>query len=327
MIHPEDLRPFLRSALSHTDLTGLGEKYEGKVRDVYMQPEQKRRILIATDRQSAFDINWCTVPLKGQVLTQISAWWFENIADIMATQVIALPDPNVMVVKDLAMLPVEVVVRGYLTGSSKTSAWMNYNAGVRDFCGVTLPDGMRKNQPFEKAIITPTTKGEDDELISPDGIVEQGLATREQWNEMAEKALAVFARGQKLAAERGLILVDTKYEMGLDEHGVLTIADEVHTPDSSRYWMAESEQERFDAGQEPDSLDKEFFRLWLREQGFEYGGHKPDITDDVRLMLASKYIELYERVTGEMFVLPEAADTAKRIAGNLQEYQTGARDK
>jgi len=261
------------------------------------------------------------VPLKGQVLTQISAWWFRQIEDIMPTQVLDLPDPNVMVVKDLAMLPVEVVVRGYLTGSSKTSAWMNYNAGVRDFCGVSLPNGMVKNQPFDGAIITPTTKGEDDELISPDGIVERGLATREQWNDMAEKALAVFARGQKLAAERGLILVDTKYEMGLDEHGTITIADEVHTPDSSRYWLAESYEERFAAGQEPESLDKEFFRLWLREQGFEYGGHQPDITDDVRVMLASKYIDLYERVTGEAFVLPNDTETAARIEKNLESYR------
>jgi phosphoribosylaminoimidazole-succinocarboxamide synthase len=321
MITPADLQPFLATTLAGTDFQGLGEKYEGKVRDVYRQIEQKKQILIATDRQSAFDISWCDVPLKGQVLTQISAWWFEQIGDIMATQVLDLPDPNVMVVKDLDMLKVEVVVRGYLTGSSKTSAWMNYDAGVRDFCGVQLPEDMVKNQPFESAIITPTTKGEDDELISPAGIVERGLATQQQWDEMAEKALAIFARGQKLAAERGLILVDTKYEMGLDENGTITIADEVHTPDSSRYWLQESYEGRFAAGQEPESLDKEFFRLWLREQGFEYGGHQPEITDEVRLMLASKYIDLYERVTGEKFVLPAVEDTASRIEHSLSSYK------
>ncbi len=255
------LQPFLSTTLDCTNVPNLGDKYEGKVRDVYHQKEQKRRFLIATDRQSAFDINWTTIPLKGQVLTQISRWWFEHIEDIMATQVIDNPDPNVMVVKDLDMIPVEIVVRAYLTGSSKTSSWMNYKAGMREYCGNTLPDGMVKNQKFDDIILTPTTKGDDDELIDANGIVEKGLSTSDKWQEIQEKAFAVFRRGQELAAKKGLILVDTKYEMGYDENGILTIADEVHTPDSSRYWLADSYQERFDAGQEPDSLDKEFFRL------------------------------------------------------------------
>lgn len=320
MIDPAALRPFLATTLNETDFPELGEKYVGKVRDVYTQQEAKRRILIATDRQSAFDIRWCTIPLKGQVLNQLSAWWFEQIGDIMPTQVLAVPDPNVVVVKSLAMLKVEIVVRGYLTGSTKTSAWVNYNEGVRNFCGNTLPEGMVKNQPFAAPIITPTTKSEDDELIDPAGIIERGLATREQWDEITEKAFALFARGQQLAAARGLILVDTKYEMGLDEEGRITIADEVHTPDSSRYWVASTYEERMKKGQEPESLDKEFFRLWLREQGFEYGGKKPDITDDVRLMLASRYIDLYERVTGRAFEIPESADVPGRIKRNLETY-------
>ena len=216
------------------------------------------------------------------------------------------------------MLKVEVVVRAYLTGSSKTSAWMNYDAGVRDYCGNTLPDGMVKNQPFAETIITPTTKSEDDELIDAAGIIEQGLATEAQWEEICDKALQIFARGQELAAERGLILVDTKYEIGVDEEGVLPIADEVHTPDSSRYWIADSYGERFAAGQEPESLDKEFFRLWLREQGFEYGGTHPEITDDVRIMLGSKYIDLYERITGQDFALPENPNVLERIKENLR---------
>jgi len=317
----EALKEFLSTTLEKTDFTELGEKYEGKVRDVYFQKDEKRRILIATDRQSAFDINWCTIPLKGQVLNQLSAWWFDQIADIMPTQVIALPDPNVMIVKDLQMLKIEIVVRGYLTGSSKTSAWMNYNAGVRDYCGNMLPDGMVKNQPFERPLITPTTKSEDDELIDPKGILERGFATAEQWAEISEKAFQLFERGQQIAAERGLILVDTKYEMGYDEDGILTIADEVHTPDSSRYWVADSYQERFDNGQEPESLDKEFFRLWLKSEGFEYGGKKPKITDEVRIMLAEKYIELYERVSGEEFIIPEHIDVPGRIEQNLEKYR------
>jgi len=321
MIDPASLRPFLDSVIEETNFTNLGAKYAGKVRDVYVQKEQKRRILIATDRQSAFDILWCTIPLKGQALTQVSAWWFEQIADIMPTQVIATPDPNAMIVRDLTILPIEVVVRSYLTGSTKTSAWMNYNTGIRDFCGVRLPDGMVKNQKFDSPIITPTTKSEDDELIDPDGIISRGLATTEQWAEITEKALAIFARGQKIAADRGLILVDTKYEFGVDEDGTLVIADEVHTPDSSRFWVAESYEQRVGAGEEPEALDKEFFRLWMREQGFEYGGPRPEISDDVRLMLASKYIDLYERITGQTFQLPEETDTQARIEKNLTSYQ------
>lgn len=317
------LSPYLSTTLDSTDFSGIGEKYAGKVRDVYFQKDKKRRILIATDRQSAFDINWTTIPLKGQVLTQISAWWFNQIEDIMPTQVIATPDPNVMVVKDLQMVPVEIVVRAYLTGSSKTSSWMNYKDGVRNYCGNTLPDGMVKNQRFDDIILTPTTKSEDDELIDKNGILAQNLATAEQWAEIEEKAFALFRRGQELAEKHGLILVDTKYEMGYDEAGNLTIADEVHTPDSSRYWVKESYQERFDRGEEPESLDKEFFRLWLREQGFEYEDKAtwPAITDEVRCMLGERYIDLYERMTGQKFVLPDEVNTAARIEKNMAEYR------
>lgn len=315
------LAPFLNTTLSETHFEGLGEKYEGKVRDVYIQTEAGRRILIATDRQSAFDINWTTIPLKGQVLTEMSAWWFEKIGDIMPTHVIAHPDPNVMIVKDLSMLKIEMVVRAYLTGSSKTAIWVNYNNGVRRYCGNDLPEGLVKNQRLPEVLLTPTTKGEDDELIDPAGIVERGLATAEQWNEIAEKALKLFARGQEIAASRGLILVDTKYEMGYDANGILTIADEVHTPDSSRYWIASSYEERFAQGLEPESLDKEFFRLWLREQGFEYGGKHPEITDEVRIMLAEKYIDLFERVTGETFRIPNDPNVPDRIEKHLIPYR------
>jgi len=321
MITPDALRPFLPTALEKTDFKGLGEKYAGKVRDVYTQKEKKRAILIATDRQSAFDIQWCSIPLKGQALNQLSAWWFEQIKDVMPTHVIAVPDENAMVVKDLNMLRVEIVVRGYLTGSTGTSAWVNYNKGIRNFCGNTLPEGMVKNQKFAAPIITPTTKGEEDELIDPKGIVERGFATAKQWAEIEDRAFALFRKGQQIAALRGLILVDTKYEMGYDEAGHLTIADEVHTPDSSRYWVASSLEERLSKGQEPESLDKEFFRLWLRSQGFEYGGKRPDITDDVRLMLASKYIDLYERMTGNTFQVPKDAKVAERIEQNLAPYK------
>ena len=275
-ISTEALRPFLGTTLESTDFKNLGEKYTGKVRDVYSQKD--RSILIATDRQSAFDLSWCSIPLKGQALNQISAWWFTQIADIMPTHIIAIPDENAAVVKKLEMLKIEIVVRAYLTGSTGTSAWVNYNNGVRNFCGNQLPDGMKKNQKFSETIITPTTKGEHDELIDPAGIIECKLANTAQWDEIHDKALAMFKRGQELAAQRGLILVDTKYEMGVDSEGTITIADEVHTPDSSRYWVAASYEQRMSEGEEPESLDKEFFRLWLKDQGFDYGKPKPDIT-------------------------------------------------
>lgn len=314
------LRPHLNASLEATHFEGLGKRYQGKVRDVYSQGA--RSVLVATDRQSAFDISWCSIPLKGQVLNQISAWWFSQIADVLPTHVLATPDPNAMVVKRLKMFGVEIVVRAYLAGSTGTSAWVNYSKGVRNFCGNVLPDGMVKNQRFESGpILTPTTKGESDELIDPAGIVARGLATQAQWDEISDRALALFRRGQELAAKRGLILVDTKYEMGLDEAGRLTVADEVHTPDSSRYWVADSYEARMKAGQEPESLDKEFFRLWLKAQGFDYGKPKPEISDEVRLELAAKYVALYERITGETFVPPASADVLARMEKNLAKYR------
>ena len=322
MMDPASLRPFLTTTLEKTDFHDLGEKYAGKVRDVYLQKRERRRILIATDRQSAFDINWCTIPLKGQVLNQVSAWWFRRIADLMPNHVLNTPDPNVTIVKDLRIVPIEIVVRAYLTGSSKTAAWTNYNAGIRQFCGNVLPDGMVKNQPFPKPIITPTTKAADDEMIDPEGILERKLVSRDQWEEIADRAIAFCARGRQVADERGLVLVDTKYEMGFDDEGRLTVADEVHTPDSSRYWIKATYDDRFRRGEEPESLDKEFFRLWLREQGFEYGGHRPTITDDVRTQLGARYVDLYERVTGEKFRIPADTDIAGRIRRNLASYAT-----
>jgi phosphoribosylaminoimidazole-succinocarboxamide synthase len=314
------IQAFLGTALESTDFKNLGARYVGKVRDVYSQGE--RSILIATDRQSAFDIAWCTIPFKGQVLNQISAWWFRHIQDLMPHHVIDVPDENVTVVRRLEMLPVEIVVRGYLAGSTSTSAWVNYSQGARLFCGNKLPDGLVKNQQLpDGPILTPTTKGEHDEPISPDEIVNRGLVSAKRWSEVTEKALQLFRRGQEIAQQRGLILVDTKYEMGIDTNGVLTLADEVHTPDSSRYWVASTYDARMAAGQEPESLDKEFFRMWLREQGFEYGGVRPVITDQVRVMLAEKYIDLFERMTGATFSPPRDSDVIGRISRNLRPYE------
>jgi phosphoribosylaminoimidazole-succinocarboxamide synthase len=309
---------FLNHTLSETEFSGFGPKYRGKVRDVY--DLGKQFLIVVTDRQSAFDQYFCTIPLKGQVLNQLSAWWFKQISDLGEHHVVSVPDPNVMIVKKLSMIPVEIVVRRYLTGSTSTSAWVNYAKGTRNLCGLALKEGMKRNQRFDEApIITPTTKGEHDELISPADIVARGILTQEQWQHVAERAQAIFARGEEIAASRGLILVDTKYEMGFDTDGSLVVADEVHTPDSSRYWIRDSYDDRFASGVEPESLDKEFFRLWLKEQGFEYGKPAPLIDDSVRVMLAERYLDLYERVTGEQFVLPEVCDISSRIEQHCQK--------
>ena len=291
----------------------------GKVRDMYLL--EGKRILITTDRQSAFDHVLGAIPLKGQVLNRIANYWFEQTKDLVANQVISVPDPNVTVACELDMIPVEIVVRSYLTGSTDTSVWTHYDRGVRAFCGVSLPDGMVKNQPFDAPIITPTTKSEDhDESISPQQIVERGLVERDLWERIESVALTLFARGTELAARQGLILVDTKYEMGLDSDGTLTVADEIHTPDSSRYWIASSYQERHERGDEPESLDKEFLRLWLKERNIS-DDNIPELDDDIRIQVAERYIDLFERVTGSDFT-PELGDVPieDRIRDNIKTY-------
>ncbi|MCC7262782.1 MAG: phosphoribosylaminoimidazolesuccinocarboxamide synthase [Candidatus Latescibacteria bacterium] len=292
---------------------------KGKVRDIYLLPG--KRILITTDRQSAFDRILGTIPFKGEVLNRIAQYWFEQTRDLVPNQVLAVPDPNVTVARELKMLPVEIVVRRYLTGSTSTSVWTNYNKGVRNFCGVDLPEGMVKNQPFAAPIITPTTKSEDhDESISPKQIIERGLVDGDTWEKVEHAALALFARGTEVAARQGLILVDTKYEMGLDEEGRVTVADEIHTPDSSRYWIAATYPERHGRGEEPESLDKEFLRLWLKERGIT-DQNIPVLDDEIRIQVAQRYIGLFERVTGQPFTA-EAGQTPilERIERNIAQY-------
>lgn len=311
---------FLNNTLGDTDFRFLGPKQHGKVRDIY-RSSPHAWVFITTDRQSAFDVSWCTIPLKGHVLNALSTWWFQKVHDILPTHILAVPDPNVVVVKPLHMIPIEIVVRAYLTGSTQTSIWHHYKNGGRNFCGNALPEGMVHNQPLPSTLITPTTKSDThDELLDPTGIVARSLATRAQWEEVTDAALRLFRRGQRVAAERGLILVDTKYEMGYDDSGHLTLADEIHTPDSSRYWIANTYQKRFQNGEEPESLDKEFFRKWLKDKGYRHDGPKPIITNEVRLQLAEKYIALYERMTGEPFPLPSHHDILSRIERNLRTF-------
>ncbi|MEW6749924.1 MAG: phosphoribosylaminoimidazolesuccinocarboxamide synthase [Candidatus Latescibacterota bacterium] len=295
----------------------------GKVRDMYLLPG--KRILITTDRQSAFDHVLGAIPLKGQVLNRIAQYWFEQTRDIAPNQVVAVPDANVTVARELRMLPVEIVVRRYLTGSSDTAIWTHYSRGAREYCGIRLPDGMVKNQALPEAVITPTTKSEGhDELISAERVVEEGLVGRQTWEQAARIALDLFARGTELAARQGLILVDTKYEMGLDGQGRITLADEIHTPDSSRYWIAATYPERHAHGLEPESLDKEFLRLWLREKGISQT-HIPTLDDDIRVQVAQRYIDLCERVTGQPFS-PELGGqpVLERIAQRIAPYFDGA---
>ena len=292
---------------------------QGKVRDMYLLED--KRILITTDRQSAFDHVLGTIPLKGQVLNRIAKHWFDRTSDIAPNQVIEVPDDNVTIAEELAMIPVEVVVRAYLTGSTDTSVWTHYKKGIRDFCGLRLPDGMVKNQPFESPIITPTTKSEDhDESISPEQIVERGLVEADTWQEIELIALALFVRGSELAAEQGLILVDTKYELGFNSRGEIAVADEIHTPDSSRYWIAETYAERHQRGDEPESLDKEFLRLWLRDKGIS-DDNIPALDDDIRVQVAERYIDLFERVTGQPFdARTSSAPIRERIEAAIARY-------
>ena len=320
MVSREEIRAALDNCLLEARFDRWQRFYRtGKVRDIYVLPE--KRILIATDRQSAFDHVLGAIPLKGQVLNRIAQYWFKQTEDIVPNQVIAVPDPNVTVAKELQMLPVEIVVRRYLTGSTGTSVWVNYARGVRNFCGVSLPDGMVKNQPFDRPIITPTTKAEDhDEAISPTQIVERGLVERDTWEKVERTALALFERGTRIAADRDLILVDTKYEMGLDQEGEITVADEIHTPDSSRYWVRKTYEERHARGEEPESLDKEFLRLWLKERSIS-DDNIPDLDDDIRIQVAERYIDLFERVTGETFTPAlGGAPIKERIEKNIEPY-------
>lgn len=308
--------------LKETDFSNLGEKYRGKVRDVYTSDNEV--FLITTDRQSAFDINLANVPFKGQVLTQVSAFWFENTKDIIQNHVLDTPDPNVMICKKLKVFPVEFIVRGYLTGVTSTSVWTAYENGNREFCGNILPDGMCKNQKFDKPLITPTTKSDEhDENISSKDVVSLGLMTQEQWDFVADKAFKLFERGTEIAAKNGLILVDTKYEFGYDEDGVIFLVDEIHTPDSSRYWLSDSYDTRFLNKEEPENIDKEFLRLWFKDHCNPYEDKVlPEAPKELVIELSKRYIKLFEMITGSEFE-GEVGDVKERIELNLL-YYTGS---
>ena len=311
----------LDACLTDAEFPELPNFQRGKVRDSYDLPDG-RRIMIATDRQSAFDLVLAAVPYKGQVLNQTARFWFERTADLCPNHVIDYPDPNVIVGKRLDMLPVEMVVRSYLTGSTSTSIWPMYARGERRLYGHCFPDGLVKNEILPETIITPTTKGEigaHDEPTTAGDLVASSTIDQAQWDALAATSLVLFARGQEIAAENGLILVDTKYEFGIDGNGTITLADEVHTPDSSRYWIADSYEERLAAGAEPESLDKEFLRLWIAARCDPYNEPLPDIPAETLIEFSDKYIRLYEQVTGQPFEKPAPSDAVRdRVAANLR---------
>jgi phosphoribosylaminoimidazole-succinocarboxamide synthase len=314
--------------LDHARIPELPNPYFGKVRDCYDLPatatEPARRILISSDRISAFDRILAAIPYKGQVLTQLARWWFDRTADICPNHVLAYPDPNVVIGKHVTILPVEVVVRGYLAGTTSTSVLTQYKAGLRHMYGHTLPDGLRDNQVLPAAIITPTSKAFDgghDEPLTADEIIAQGLLTAAQWAEVSAKALALFARGQKMAAERALILVDTKYEFGLDAEGQILIADEIHTPDSSRYWIASGYQAAFEAGTRPPSFDKDVIRSWVGARCDPYKDPIPEIPAEMIEKTSRVYIDAYEQITGEPFVPDLSGETPlARVRANLAPW-------
>ena len=318
------MQPAEAPVLADATLPEFPDHYRGKVRDTYRLPDG-RLILIASDRLSAFDRILAVIPHKGQVLTQTARYWFEETADICPNHVLDYPDPNVVVGRGLSILPVEIVVRDYLAGTTGTSILTLYKTGQRRMYGHVLPDGLRDNERLPQPIITPTSKAFDaghDEPLTPDEILGQGLLTPAQWETVSAYALALFARGQRLAAERGLILVDTKYEFGLDAAGEIVLADEIHTPDSSRYWIAETYPAKFAARERPDSFDKDFVRAWVAARCDPYVDPIPEIPAELIEGASKVYVQAFETITGQTFQ-PAAADEPilERIRRNLAPYR------
>jgi len=304
--------------LERTDFEGLGQRIEGKVRDSYVG-DASRRTIVVTDRVSCFDVVVGTIPYKGQVLNQVAAFWFGQTEGIARNHLIEVPDPNVSVVREVEILPIEFVYRAYLTGVSNTSIWTAYDRGEREYCGHRLPEGLSKHEPLPEPLLTPTTKAEHgahDELTSREKILESGVVSEAVYDRAAQLTAALFAEGQRFAETRGLILVDTKYELGLGDDGELVVADEIHTPDSSRYWYRDEYDQAMSKGQDPPALDKEYVRRWLSEKGYRGDGPPPELPVEVRCEAARRYIEAYEQVTGLSFE-PDPDPPTERVRRNL----------
>jgi phosphoribosylaminoimidazole-succinocarboxamide synthase len=325
MIDVETIRAALDRPLLTTSFDRLGRKEVGKVRDNYVT-DDGRRYLVTTDRVSAFDRVLGALPLKGQVLQHASSFWFERTAHIAPNHLVRTLDPNVIEALECTPLRVEMVVRAYLTGVTSTSIWTHYQQGKREFCGHRLPDGLRKNEPLPSPLITPSSKGLDgqhDVSMSRAELTAAGLVTAADFDAAAELCMALFRFGQQLCAERGLILVDTKYELGRDATGTLRVIDEMHTPDSSRFWRAESYAQRMAEGAEPESFDKEYLRRWLVDHGYRGEGPPPAIPDEVRVEAARRYIEACQAITGSTFA-PDLDEPVARMTRNLGLVPSGA---
>lgn len=316
----ELIRAALPFCLSETTFQ-FGKKYSGKVRDTYDLGD--RLMLITTDRLTAFDRPLAVIPYKGQVLNLTSAWWFEQTAALVPNHVIAVPDANVTIAKKCRVFPIEFVVRGYISGSTSTSLWTQYQKGVRNYCGIHFPEGLKKNQPLETPVLTPTTKeAVHDRPISPQEIVAEGWMTQDEWDEASAAALKLFQYGMETAKKHGLILVDTKYEFGRDDTGQIILVDEIHTPDSSRYWLAKSYDERMSEGKEPENIDKEFLRLWFAAHSDPYHDKVlPAAPEELVVTLASRYVQLYEMITGKkMSYMQQPGPIEQRIMRNVAGY-------
>jgi phosphoribosylaminoimidazole-succinocarboxamide synthase len=321
MLTEDAIRSLVPLALTGVDIPELGQKIQGKVRDIYRRQlnGHTARVLITTDRLSAFDRVLGAVPYKGQVLNQLSAFWFDQTADVIGNHVIDIPDPNVTIAHECEALPVEVIVRGYITGVTKTALWYRYSLGERVIYGHEFPEGLEKNQKLPEAIITPTTKGGPtghDERLTCGEVVDTGLLDRATWDKVQAAALEIFRRGQTIAGEAGLILVDTKYEFGRLPSGEVVLIDEVHTPDSSRFWKADSYEARLAVGDEPENFDKEFVRLWYAGRGYRGDGEPPAWDTTLAVKASLRYQQVFEMLTGQSFEAG-AYPAETRIRSNL----------
>ncbi len=321
MIPTKTIEKWIPLALKTTDIKGLGKKQSGKVRDWYSKGGI--RILIATDRISAFDRVLGCIPFRGAVLNKLSEFWFEQTRDIIQNHLIGVVDPNVMIVSEAQALPVEIVVRGYITGVTNTSLWTKYSNGERIIYGIKFPDGLVKNQKLKKSVITPTTretgKGGHDEPITPKEIIKQKLMSPKVWKEVEKVAIKLFERGTKLYDKAGFILADTKYEFGLDKKGKLILIDEIHTPDSSRIWVKKTYKAKFKKREEPENYDKEFMRLWFAKQNYTGRGKAPELSKNIIVKIAIRYISAYEKLTRQKFEIDLKMNPNERISENLSK--------
>ena len=301
------------SVIKTVNLKGLGKKYSGKVRDFYIVGD--KRIIITTDRISAFDVVLGYIPYKGAVLNQLAAFWFENTRDIIQNHLISVPHPNVSIVKNAKLIPIEMVVRGYISGVTNTSIWGSYEKGERVIYGIKFPNGLSKNQKLKTPVITPTTKAEKghDLRLTDKEIIERKIVDPKIWRQMKKAALALFERGTRICSKAGIILVDTKYEFGLDEKGKLMLIDEIHTPDSSRFWIKKTYVQRFAKGLEPENFDKELLRLWYAEHGYKGDGKPPKMSQKLVNQVSERYIQIYKKITGEKLTFDKKISSSELI--------------